>query len=173
MPDDAGFAYVAASHIYICDKVDNMARMHSRKKGKSGSKKPVKKEAKWVEYKPKEVEDLVIKYAKKGMQSAQIGVILRDQYGIPSVKLVTKKTVSQIMRDNDLYSKLPEDLFNLLKRAVELRVHLEKNKKDYQSYRGLELTESKIRRLAKYYIRRGILPKGWKYDAEQAKLLIR
>jgi small subunit ribosomal protein S15 len=147
--------------------------MHSRKKGKSRSKKPVKKEVKWVEYKPKEVEDLVIKYAKQGLQSAQIGLILRDQYGIPSVELVTKKTISHILKGNNLYSKLPEDLFNLLKSAVELRVHMERNKKDYQSYRGLELTESKIRRLAKYYIRKGLLPKGWKYDPEQAKLLIR
>ncbi len=150
-----------------------MARMYSRKKGKSGSKKPKQKVAKWVDYKPKEIEDLVIKYAKQGMQSAKIGVILRDQYGIPSVKVVTKKTISQIIKDNNLYSKLPEDLFNLLKRAVELKVHLEKNKRDYQSYRGLELTESKIRRLVRYYIRKGILPKGWKYDPEQAKLLIR
>lgn len=150
-----------------------MARMYSRKKGKSGSKKPLQKTAKWVDYKPEEVEDLVIKYAKQGLQSAKIGSILRDQYGVPSVKVVTKKTVTQILKENELYSKLPEDLFNLLKRVVELRVHLEKNKRDYQSYRGLELTESKVRRLAKYYIRKGLLPKGWKYDPEQAKLLIR
>lgn len=150
-----------------------MARMYSRKKGKSGSKKPLQKTAKWVDYKPEEVEDLVIKYAKQGLQSAKIGSILRDQYGVPSVKVVTKKTIAQILKENDLYSKLPEDLFNLLKRVVELRVHLEKNKRDYQSYRGLELTESKVRRLAKYYIRKGLLPKGWKYDPEQAKLLIR
>ena len=150
-----------------------MARMYSRKKGKSGSKKPVQKVAKWIDYKPNEVEDLVIKYAKQGLQSAQIGVILRDQYGIPSVKLATKKTVTQIMQEHEIYPKLPEDLFNLLKRVVELRVHLEKNKRDYQSYRGLELTESKIRRLAKYYIRKGKLPKDWKYDPEKAKLMIR
>ncbi|MCK4335547.1 MAG: 30S ribosomal protein S15 [Candidatus Aenigmarchaeota archaeon] len=150
-----------------------MARMYSRKKGKSGSKKPLQKTAKWVDYKPEEVEDLVIKYAKQGFQSAKIGSILRDQYGVPSIKVVTKKTVTQTLKENDLYSKLPEDLFNLLKRVVELRVHLEKNKRDYQSYRGLELTESKVRRLAKYYIRKGLLPKGWKYDPEQAKLLIR
>ncbi len=147
--------------------------MHSRKKGKSGSHKPKQRVAKWVDYKPKEVEDLVIKYAKQGMQSERIGLILRDQYGVPSVKAVTKKTITQTLKDNELYSKLPEDLFNLLKRVVELGVHLEKNKRDYQSYRGLELTESKIRRLVRYYIRKGILPKGWKYDAEQAKLLIR
>ncbi len=150
-----------------------MARMYSRKKGKSGSQKPLQKTAKWVDYKPEEVEDLVIKYAKQGLQSAKIGSILRDQYGVPSVKLVTKKTIAHILKENDLYSKLPEDLFNLLKRVVELRVHLEKNKRDYQSYRGLELTESKVRRLAKYYIRKGLLPKGWKYDPERAKLLIR
>lgn len=147
--------------------------MHSRKKGKSGSRKPKEKIVKWVDYKPKEVEDLVTKYAKQGMQSAQIGIMLRDQYGIPSVKAVTKKPLTRILKDNEAYSKLPEDLFNLLKRVVELRVHMEKNKRDYQSYRGLELTESKIRRLVRYYIKRGVLPKDWKYDPEQAKLLIR
>lgn len=140
---------------------------------KSKKSMAVKKAAGWVDYKPKEVEDLVIKYAKQGTQAAQIGLILRDQYGIPSVEAVAGKTMSQILKENGLQTKLPEDLFNLLKRVVELRVHLERNKKDYQSYRGLELAESKIRRLAKYYIREGVLPKGWKYNAEQAKLLIR
>jgi small subunit ribosomal protein S15 len=133
----------------------------------------VHKVANWVDYKPKEVEDLIIKYAKQGMYSAQIGLILRDQYGIPSVRAVTKKNITQILKENKAYSKLPEDIMSLMKNVVELRVHLERNKKDYQSYRGLELAESRIRRLVKYYIKNGVLPKGWKYDAEQAKLLIR
>jgi small subunit ribosomal protein S15 len=132
-----------------------------------------KKAVGWVDYRPKEVEDLVIKYAKQGMQSAQIGLVLRDQYGIPSVLTVADKTIIQIMRENNLQTKLPEDLLNLLKGVVELRVHLERNKKDYQSYRGLELAESKIRKLAKYYKKKGLIPEKWKYDAEQAKLLIR
>ena len=107
------------------------------------------------------------------MSSAQIGLILRDQYGIPSVKVVAKKAVTQILKEHDLYPKIPEELMNLLKKAVQIMSHLEKNKKDYQAKRGLELTESKIRRLAKYYIRKGKLPKDWKYDPEQAKLLVR
>jgi small subunit ribosomal protein S15 len=127
----------------------------------------------WIDYKTKEVEDLVLKYAKQGMQSAQIGLMLRDQYGIPSVKAITKKTIAQILKENKVYAKLPEDLMNIMRRVVELRVHMERNKKDYQSYRGLELAESNIRRLVKYYIKKGVLPKGWKYDAEQAKLLVR
>ncbi len=150
-----------------------MARMHSRKKGKSGSKKPIKKTAKWVEYKPKEVMELVVKYANKGFSSAKIGTILRDQYGISSVKLVTKKNISDIMKEKKVYPKLPEDMFNLIKKAVNLMEHMDRNKRDYTSYRGLEETQSKIRRLARYYRKRGAIPKDWKYDPEQAKLLIR
>jgi small subunit ribosomal protein S15 len=150
-----------------------MARMHSRRRGKSGSKKPLKKSAKWVEYKPHEIEDLVVKNAHAGMTSAAIGLMLRDEYGIPSVRMITGKTVAQIMKEKSVYPKYPEDMFSLIKKAVNLMSHMDKNKKDYTSYRGLELTESKIRRLGKYYIKNGMLPKGWKYDKNHAKLLIR
>ncbi|MBN2102164.1 MAG: 30S ribosomal protein S15 [Candidatus Aenigmarchaeota archaeon] len=150
-----------------------MSRMYSRKKGKSGSHKPMKKVAPWVELSPKEIEALVVKFAKKGQKSAQIGTILRDQYGIPSVKMFTKKTISEVMKNNKTYPKLPEDLFNMLEKAVNLHEHMRKNKKDATSKRGLELTESKVRRLAKFYIRTGVLPADWKYDPEKAKLLVK
>jgi len=117
-----------------------MARIHARKRGKAGSKKPpIKIPPRWVAYRKEEVEKLVIKLAKEGNSSAQIGLKLRDQYGIPSVKSITGKTITQIMKENNLYPEIPEDLFNLLKQAVNLRNHLEKNKKDYTSKRGLEL----------------------------------
>ena len=136
-----------------------MAKMHSRKKGRAGSKKPIAS-AKWVEYKDKEVERLVIKLRKEGLQLAGIGRLLRDQYGIPSVRQITGKTVARILEENNLLSQLPDDLLNLLKRAVSVRDHLAKNKKDYTSKHGLELLESKIRRLIKYYIKAKKLPKG-------------
>lgn len=133
----------------------------------------MKKVAPWVELSAKEIEALVVKFAKKGNKSATIGTVLRDQYGIPSVKMFTKKTVSQIMKDSNTYPKLPEDMFNMLEKAVNLREHMRKNKKDSTSKRGLELTESKIRRLAKFYKKEGVLPKEWKYDPEKAKLLVK
>jgi small subunit ribosomal protein S15 len=148
-----------------------MARMHSRKKGKAGSKKPAAP-AKWVEYKDKEVERLVLKLRKDGLNAADIGRTLRDQYGIPSVKTVTKKTVVAILKENGVSSKIPDDLFNLLKKAVELRNHMNKNRKDYTSKHGLQLMESKIRRLIKYYVREGDLPKDFTYEPERAKLLV-
>ena len=148
-----------------------MAKIHSRKQGKAGSKKPAAL-AKWVEYNDKEVERLVLKLNKDGLATTDIGRILRDQYGIPSIKSITKKTISQILEENGLTPKLPEDLFNLLKKAVVLRDHLAKNKKDYTSKHGLELLESKIRRLVKYYVRENRLPKDFVYEPERAKLLV-
>jgi len=148
-----------------------MARMHSRKKGKAGSKKPTAS-AKWIGYKDKEVERLVIKLRKDGLESPNIGRTLRDQYGIPSVKSVTGKTITKILEENNLLMEMPEDLLNLLKKAVIVRDHLAKNKKDYTSKHGLELLESKIRRLTKYYIKTQKLPKGFKYEPERAKLLV-
>jgi len=150
-----------------------MARIHARKKGKAGSKRPSTRTIpRWVRYKKNEVERLVVKLVKEGNSTSRIGLILRDQFGIPSVKLITGKTISEIMKENETYPKFPEDLFNLLKQAVNLRDHLQKNKRDYTSKRGLELLESKIRRLGKYYVRKGILPEDWQYSPEKAKLLI-
>lgn len=150
-----------------------MARMYARKRGKSGSTRPMKRSAPWVKLKPDEVEQLVAKLAKKEYDSARIGTILRDSYGIPSARLAAKQKIGAIMKKNQLYPEFPEDMLNLMRKAVNLRAHLEKNRKDYTSARGLELTESKIRRLAKYYRKEKILPGGWKYDAEKAKLLVK
>ncbi len=150
-----------------------MARMHSRKHGKSGSKKPdeIKKPI-WLQYDKLEAEKIVVKLAKEGYGPEMIGLILRDQYGIPDIRIYDER-ITSILKKNNLLPEIPSDLFSLLKRAVNLRKHLEKNKKDSTSKRGLELIESKIRRLVKYYRRVGKLPENWKYNPEKAKLLVR
>jgi len=151
-----------------------LARMHSRKHGKSGSTRPYRKSPpKWVKYKKKEVEKLVLKLAEDGKSSAEIGLILRDTYGIPSVREITGKKITRILEENGLALELPEDLRNLMRRAVKLREHLKENKKDKSAIHGLELIESKVRRLGKYYVRKGKLPEGWKYDPEKAKLMVK
>jgi small subunit ribosomal protein S15 len=150
-----------------------MARMHSRKKGKSGSKKPIKKTSySWMSYKPREIELLVVKLAKEGNNSSTIGIILRDVYGIPDVKAITKKSISDILEKKDLLPKLPENLTALLKKVIDLQKHLQANRKDNTAKRGLLLTESKIRRLVKYYKRNQRIPESWKYDSDRVRLLI-
>ncbi|HIQ50834.1 MAG TPA: 30S ribosomal protein S15, partial [Nautiliaceae bacterium] len=49
---------------------------------------------------------------------------------------------------------------------------LENHPKDLHSKRGLQLIESKIKRLVKYYKRKKVLPENWKYTPEIAKLLV-
>lgn len=150
-----------------------MARMYSRKKGKHGSKKPpIKIPPRWVKFKKAEVEKLVLSLAKERHNSAVIGTILRDQYGIPDVKMLVGKTINKILIENKVYPQMPEDMMSLLQKSVNLREHLEKRRKDTSSKKGLENLESKIRRLAKYYIKKGKMEKGWKYDPEKAKLIV-
>jgi len=151
-----------------------MARMYSGKHGKSGSTKPVRKiPPSWLKYKPFEVEKLVVKLAKEGKSSAAIGLILRDMYGIPSVKSVTNKRVLKILKENNLVQAIPEEIANLIRRVLQIGKHVLTNKKDETAKRGLQLTESKIRRLTKYYKRTNVLPKDWTYSREQAKFLLK
>ena len=150
-----------------------MARMHSKKRGKSRSKRPLRTSAPtWSEYSKEEVEDLILKYRKEEYSPSVIGVLLRDQHGIPSVKLATGMKLTRILEEHGETPKLPEDLMNLMRQAVNLRKHLEENPKDLHSRRGLHLCESKIRRLVKYYRGRK-LPEDWRYDPERAELLVR
>ncbi|MBD3259293.1 30S ribosomal protein S15 [Candidatus Woesearchaeota archaeon] len=149
-----------------------MARMYSRKKGKAGSKKPLEKKPTWVRHKPKEVEMLVVKLAKQGKPASQIGLELRDSYGIPEVKAIVKKKISKILEEKKLQKKLPEDLSALIKRSIAIRKHMQSNKHDKTAKRGLQLTDSKINRLAKYYKKTKKLPADWKYDPARAELLI-
>ncbi len=147
--------------------------MHSRKKGKSASTRPYRTTPpKWVEYSSREIEELVAKLAKKGENPSRIGVILRDQYGIPNTKLTAQKGVRQILEEKGMKKDTPEDLMDLMKKAVELDKHRTANRQDMVSKRGMQLTESKIRRLAKYYKREGRLPEDWKYNLATAKLLV-
>ena len=150
-----------------------MARMYSRRKGKSGSKRPAPRKLTWVRYKPKEVELLIIKLAKSGKAASQIGIILRDSYGIPDVRSVLNKRITKVLKDNELLQELPEDLVALIRREIIIIKHRETHKKDQTSKRGLLLTRSKIHRLVKYYKKSGRLPMDWTYDSSKAGLVVR
>ena len=150
-----------------------MARMYSRKKGRAGSTKPsILKRPIWERYDPKEVELIVQKLAKSGKTSSEIGIILRDTYGIPSVKPIVNKRIMTILKDNMLAPKIPEPLISLIKKDIKIMKHLEQNRKDQPAKRGMTITESKINKLVKYYKRKGALSQDWKYEKENAKLLI-
>ncbi len=147
--------------------------MHSRKKGKAGSKKPLKKTVvSWVRYTPKEVELLIIKLSREGKTASHIGMLLRDTYGIPDIKEFMGKSITEVLKEKNVNPKIPEDLMALIKKNIMVKEHLDKNHKDMTAKHGLELTQSKIRRLVKYYKRSKRLPQEWVFDPEKLKLLV-
>ena len=149
-----------------------MARKYSGSKGIAGSKKPANMNPSWISYKPKEIEMMIVKLAKAGDSPSQIGIKLRDNYGIPSVRATAEKKITEILKEKNLLKKLPEDLSSLIKRAVQIRKHIERSKKDMTAVRGMMITESKIKKLAKYYISKKKLPADWRYDRATAEMLV-
>jgi len=151
-----------------------MGRIHARRRGKSGSKKPLRFEKpEWVEMSEEEIVNKILALAKEGYSQAMIGTILRDQYGVPDIKLMVGKSVGQILKDEGMAPKIPEDLLFLMKRAVRIHNHLQNHPKDLGNKRGLQLVEAKIRRLVKYYKRVGKLPPNWHYSIREAELLVK
>jgi small subunit ribosomal protein S15 len=125
----------------------------------------------WVPYTQEEVEQLIIELARRGFPPSMIGIILRDQYGIPSVKAILGKSITDVLQEHGLAPQIPEDLMNLIRRAVKIRKHLEEHPKDLSAKRGLILVESKIHRLVKYYKRVGKLPPDFVYKPEAFSML--
>merc|ERR1711934_341046 len=122
----------------------------------------------WLKTSPLDVEEHICKLAKKGLTPSQIGVISRDSNGIPQVKSVTGQKIVRLLKANGLAPEIPEDLYMLIKKAVQVRRHLEKNRKDKDSKFRLILIESRIHRLARYYRTTRKLPANFKYESANA-----
>jgi small subunit ribosomal protein S15 len=143
-----------------------LARIHSHRRGKSQSTRPITKRApSWCTYGADEVESQVIKLAREGKTASYIGDILKAQHGIPLVKSITEKKITQIIKEAKLSHGLPEDLEALIKRANQLARHIEKNRGDRKNIHSLQLLESRVHRLASYYKRKGTIPADWKFKA--------
>ena len=148
-----------------------MARIHSHRHGKSHQTRPTsKRPPSWLTYSADEVSALTIKLAREGLSASQIGVRLRDEYGIPLVKPIIGKSIAQFLRENKLAPAIPEDLQNLLERARKVQAHLANFKSDRRNVRSLELIEAKIYRLTKHYKKAGLIPADFKYAAVVAQL---
>lgn len=144
-----------------------MSRMHSRRRGSSGSSRPVNPDTSWVIYDSEEVENLVEKLQGEGKESSDIGRILRDQYGVPDVQEVTGESLAEMIGRGEF----PEDLRNLMRKAVRIQEHLDENPEDRSAKRNLSLVESKIRRLVDYY-EGDEIPEDWTYNIEKARLVV-
>lgn len=139
----------------------------SSMRGGSRSTRPVsKRPPNWVVYQPDEVKALIINLAREGKRQSEIGNILRDVHGVPLVKPIVGYGIHKVLEEAGLAPDIPEDLYNLMVRATKLRRHMDRNRKDFSNKRGLQLTESMIYRVTRYYKRKGALPRDWNYRRE-------
>lgn len=85
---------------------------------------------------------------------------------------MTGSKILRLLKKNGLSPEIPEDLYMLIKKAVNVRKHLERNRKDKDSKFRLILIESRIHRLARYYRSTRKLSPGWKYESATASALV-
>lgn len=126
----------------------------------------------WFKGTTESVIEQIIKYARKGLTPSQIGVLLRDAHGVTQSRVVTGNKILRILKSNGLAPEIPEDLYFLIKKAVSVRKHLERNRKDKDAKFRLILIESRIHRLARYYRTVSVLPPNWKYESATASALV-
>jgi len=150
-----------------------VSRIHSGRKGRAGSHRPYPlQKPSWVTATTEEVVAQATQMVKAGRSPAQVGQVLRDSYGVPSVRAVTGQRLGAILAAHGQTAEIPDDLQALLKRVVHLQRHLATHPNDLSNRRGLSLMESRIRRLARYYRQQGRIPEGWRYSAAGAALQV-
>lgn len=151
-----------------------MARLHSKKKGKSGTKRPRSNDApEWTPLKGAEMKEAILKMAREGATPARIGLVMRDQHGVANLRAQLGMSLKAYLAKEKALGEYPEDLINLIKKAVRMTGHIKSSKNDVHNQVKLGHVESKIQRLVKYYSSKGMLPSGWKYDREKAALLVK
>ncbi|MFZ0514451.1 MAG: 30S ribosomal protein S15 [Candidatus Nitrosopolaris sp.] len=148
-----------------------MARIHAHTRGKSHSVRPTSKNSPpWLTSSPAEISSIVIQLSKEGFTPSAIGTKMRDECGIPLLKTIMDKTITEIRSENGIKEDMPEDLHQLVQKALALQKHLRSHNTDNRNVRSLELIEAKIHRLSKYYKRNEKIPKDWKYASVIAQL---
>ena len=142
--------------------------MHKEAHGSSGSSKPVEKgNPDWVEFGEDEIIEIIVELREEGLQPAEIGLRLRDEYGVPSVKQATGKKLTEILEEEDAAPEIPEDLQNLVEKAESIQSHVDENPTDEQAKRQLGLTKAKVRKVADYHRENGNIPSDWEYEADE------
>ena len=155
----------------VCAKAILLQEMH-KNETRNRTQENARTSPEWSNSDKKEIEELIVQLSDEGHTNASIGTMLRDKHGVPDVRLVTGERISQTLNRLGKSSGLPEDLMSLMRRALRLIDHLSQNSKDIHNRRQLELCESKIRRLSRYYRENNQIDSEWTYKRDQLRLMV-
>lgn len=100
----------------------------------------------WLKMSEEELRKLVLELAEK-YQPAQIGLILRDQYGVPTTKVFGKK-LSAYLREagkNEFF-----EVKNIEKKVSKIKEHMKNNGQDKKAKHKFQKANSRLNALKKY-----------------------
>lgn len=109
------------------------------------SEKPV-----WLKTSEEDVKKIIAELSTK-LQPAEIGTVLRDQYGIPTTKVYGKKLSVYLKGLNIDPAKI--ELQNVEKKVEKLKEHLKKNKQDKKAKHKIQRPQSRVSKMKKYLAR--------------------
>ena len=101
----------------------------------------------WLKLKEDELVKIIAGLAEKNSLS-QTGIILRDQYGVPSTKVFGKK-LKQYFKELGIEKN--EDLEVAEKKVNKIKEHLKKNITDKKAKHKMQKAQSKLNKVKQYY----------------------
>ncbi|MFH1451964.1 MAG: 30S ribosomal protein S15 [archaeon] len=101
----------------------------------------------WIKMKESELKKVIATLTEKNSPS-QIGLILRDQYGIPTTKVFGKKLKAYL---EELGIERNEDLENAEKKVERMKEHLKTNITDRHAKHKLQKAQSRLNITRKYF----------------------
>ena len=102
----------------------------------------------WLKMKEPELKKIIVELAKTTSQPAKIGILLRDQYGIPTTKMYGKK-LTHYLKEQGIESKT--ELDNAEVKFQKLKAHLEKNITDRKAKHRLQKAQTRVQVLKRYF----------------------
>ncbi len=100
----------------------------------------------WSKLKPSEVEKLIVELGEKKIPPEKIGLILRDQHGIPKVKLFKLK-INKVLAKHNL--AINSEKKNIETKIERLGNHFAKNKHDYKAQHKKIMYTSHLNKIKK------------------------
>jgi len=100
----------------------------------------------WLKMTEEEMKKLILELSERN-QPAQIGLILRDQYGIPTTKVFGKKLSAYLKEAgrNEFF-----EVKNIEKKVAKIKEHMKNNGQDKKAKHKFQKANSKLNALRKY-----------------------
>jgi len=118
----------------------------AKSKTEQKTEKPI-----WLKYTEEEVKAIIHKLSNQGLTAEKIGLYLRDQYGIPTIKLYGIK-IKDVLEEKGKYQE--PNIINLEAKIQKIIEHYKKNKQDKNAERSLIISKAKLKKRKEYMERK-------------------